>query len=210
MYSLANTVIQVPAMIALSVMAIALGGYGISNYHAAQFLPMLGIYTLTIWSFECAAELQAIQFGNPLVGMLMFMNIWFSSFLFAGVMVPERDVIWPFRLFTYTLPLRWFLSGAMFIDFKDTTFSGAYPVATGRGYACPLEGVDDRVCYGYTGRQVLDSIGATYKSISSEDTVGMDCLYILIIGLVFKLSAVLLLQLKSLDTKEIVPAKKAA
>lgn len=120
-------------------------------------------------------------------------------------MVPEKDVIWPFRVCCYVLPLRWFLSAAMFIDFKDTTFSGAYPTASGKGYACPLEGLDNSVCYGHTGKQVLDSIGATYKSVSSDDTVAMDCAYIFIIAIVFKLSSILLLQKKSMNVKTISP-----
>ena len=77
MYSIANTLLQIPAMIILSVLAIGLSGYGISAYDATQFLPMLGLYTLTLWAFECASELQAVQFTNPLIGMLNFMNIWF-------------------------------------------------------------------------------------------------------------------------------------
>ena len=78
MYSLANTLLQIPAMIILSVLAIGLSGYGISAYDATQFLPMLGLYTLTLWAFECVSELQAVQFTNPLIGMLNFMNIWFK------------------------------------------------------------------------------------------------------------------------------------
>jgi hypothetical protein len=47
---------------------------------------------------------------NPLLGMLNFVNFWFTSFLFAGFFAREIDVIWPFKLFVYILPMRWSLA----------------------------------------------------------------------------------------------------
>ena len=40
---------------------------------------------------------MAACFKNPLLGIMNFMQFWFSTFLFMGLMVPEENVIWPFR-----------------------------------------------------------------------------------------------------------------
>ena len=47
--------------------------------------------------YERIAQLLSISFDNPLMGMLMFLNTWFASFLFNGILVAADDVVWPFR-----------------------------------------------------------------------------------------------------------------
>jgi len=42
---------------------------------------------------------------NVILGMMNYMSLWFSAFLFSGLFVRIPDVIWPFRLFCYILPL---------------------------------------------------------------------------------------------------------
>ena len=77
-----------------------------------------------------------------------------------------------------------------------------------RGFSCPrgnvtqeqvAEAVKEKVseshnslaCYGYTGAQVLDSVGVTYRSIKSKDTYVEDMLIILAIGVFFKIMGTL-------------------
>ena len=192
-YLMSNFLLQVPLMIVLAVLALMIGGYVVSLYHIDMCVQMLGLYALTIWSFECMAHLLGVQFANPLIGMLGFMCLWFSSFLFAGVMVPEDDVIWPFKLFVYIFPFRWFLASAMYTDFHDTTFDGAIPDPLApKGYSCPGSDDSTLACYGYTGKQVLDSLGVTYKSFSSDDNVLRDAMYILAIAMFYKIGTVAL------------------
>jgi hypothetical protein len=55
---------------------------------------------------------------------------------------------------------------------------------------------------------VLDSIGNNYQSISSADTVAMDCGIMLAIGAAFMLCYVVLLQIKTTSAKAIrLPAQ---
>ena len=191
-------------MFVLSIMALSIGGYCVSNYHIDVYGQMILLYAATLWSFESMAQLFAVQFPNPLLGMLQYMNLWFASFLFCGIMVPEADVPWPMKLFNYILPLKYFLKSAMHTDLHQTTFSGAILDAEDpRGFSCPrnvtLDGAVDAVkekaseshnslaCYGFYGDQVLDSLGVTYRSIKSKDTYAEDILIILAIGIFFKI-----------------------
>ena len=203
-YVIANSVLQLPMMFVLSIMALSIGGYCVSNYHIDVYGQMILLYAATLWSFESMAQLFAVQFPNPLLGMLQYMNLWFASFLFCGIMVPEADVPWPMKLFNYILPLKYFLKSAMHTDLHQTTFSGAILDAEDpRGFSCPrnvtLDGAVDAVkekaseshnslaCYGFYGDQVLDSLGVTYRSIKSKDTYAEDILIILAIGIFFKI-----------------------
>ena len=125
--------------------------------------------------------------------MLNYMNLWFGSFLFAGVMVPEADVVWPFRTMCYISPLKYFLKSAMYTDLSETTFSGAVvDLSDPRGFHCT--GTNPELgCYGYYGKQVLDSVGVTYRSISSKDTYAEDVLIILAIGMFFKFASIFMI-----------------
>jgi hypothetical protein len=57
---------------------------------------------------------------------------------------------------------------------------GAVEDDSAKGYTC--ESDNKFQCYGVTGKQVLDSIGNNYKSVSSTDTVALDCGILLAIG----------------------------
>ena len=65
-YLFAKTLIEVPAMLLLSVMALSAGIYGIGNFHGASYVLHVLLYTAVMWSLECMAQLFAVQFDNPL------------------------------------------------------------------------------------------------------------------------------------------------
>merc|ERR1712039_205224 len=74
-----------------------------------------------------------------------------------------------------------------FVELHGTTWDGAVlDAAAPRGFTCS-EDPSYLECYGRTGAQVLESLGATFKSISSSDTVMEDLFAICMVTLVFKL-----------------------
>lgn len=58
------------------------------------------------YSFEAVAQLLAVVFANPLLGMLQYVNLWFCSFLFCGLFLPIQNIVWPLRVFSYIMPFR--------------------------------------------------------------------------------------------------------
>jgi|OM-RGC.v1.032119752 hypothetical protein len=40
---------------------------------------------------------MAVAFGHPLIGIMQFMGYFFQCFLFMGLMIPEENIIYPFR-----------------------------------------------------------------------------------------------------------------
>jgi ABC-type multidrug transport system ATPase subunit len=199
-YIISNFFIQVPLILVMSMFALSVSAYGIGNFYGANYVGVLFVYAINLWVYERQAQLLSVTFANPLLGMLMFLNLWFASFLFNGILVAEDDVVWPFRLMYYTLPLKWCLRSLLYLEFSQVDFKGAVvDAADPRGFTCGAENILE--CFGATGKQVLNSIGRNYKSISSEDTTGLDVGVMLSIGAFFMLTYVVLLVSKSTAAK---------
>lgn len=124
-YLLANTLLQIPAIFLLAICALSVSGYGIGAWYGANYILMVITFALVLWAFESMAQLFSVLFANPLMGMLNFMNLWFAAFLFSGVMVAEKDVIWPFRVFTFIMPFKWGLRTMAYLDINSVTYVAA-------------------------------------------------------------------------------------
>ena len=63
-----------------------------------------------------------VAFPNPLVGAAMFIGCWFSGFLFAGFLIPVKDIIWPLRAFHHVFPLGNAARGMTYSEFIDSKY----------------------------------------------------------------------------------------
>merc|ERR1711904_69094 len=113
------------------------------------------------------AQLYAVQFRHPLLGMFQVVNFWFASFLFGGFLIPESDTPWPFRVFTYFSPIKYATKAFMNLEFKGTEWEGAVSINSGRGFYCPGSPV---ACYGATGEQVLATLGSSVARNATPDS----------------------------------------
>lgn len=78
------------------------------------------IWAVMMWAYESAAQFVSITSKNGLMGMLCYMQLWFTSMLFCvrlvfkpgimlllltwalqGILIDNNDVPWPFRIFTW-------------------------------------------------------------------------------------------------------------
>jgi ABC-type multidrug transport system ATPase subunit len=189
-YLIARTGIEIPMVLLLSVFALGVGGFGMMQFNPSAFFLIIAVWASMLWSFECTAQVFSVLFSNPLVGMMMFVMYWFASFVFAGMFVPEADIIWPFRALVYTMPLKYSLQSLIYLDFHDSTFT-----CGGTGHLS-LDGTpctQDR-----TGAEVLGYIGQNViNTASASDTVGQDIGILLSIGAVYKLAYFVLLWAKA-------------
>jgi len=225
LYVLVTTILQLPAMVLLSIGGIFPAGYGLGNWAWEGFGQMLIIFTCTAWCIECIAQCLGAFHSNVLLNMMGFMNIWFVAFLFNGIALPVDAVIWPFRIFCSIMPYRWSQAAMTYTIFQfSPDYQGAAacnittmvpinvtagilsdwaPVdcdattldADGHGFYCP--GREGAACFGRTGPQLLNSIGHTFTSIEADVNWPRSCLYILLIALFFKLQFTTLIVLKS-------------
>jgi hypothetical protein len=121
-------------------------------------------------------------------------------------MIPEDMVIWPFRIFCYIMPLKWGISAIAYLDANDMTYGGAWKCDLDERSDCLYHKEDGEIkepgwtcakneggtysvhqCYGYSGNQVLDSLGENYDVVSSEDHVARNFGAVIGIGLGFQL-----------------------
>merc|ERR1712167_291404 len=125
--------------------------------------------------------------------MLGFMNIWFTSFLFAGVMIPADDVVWPLRAFVYIFPFRRGLSSMAYSEFIDETFSGARNCddtdpSCPRGFTCPKDKSGGQVCFGRDGQDVIESVHQNFEFIPKNDVFARNLGILIAIAVVFKIA----------------------
>ena len=98
-YLVSSFILQIPLMAVMVVVGYLIPYYGVFDSNPDFIGQMIVMLFAILWSFESVAQMMAVQYDNFLIGMLNFMNFWFSSFLFAGVVIKESDVPWPFKLF---------------------------------------------------------------------------------------------------------------
>ena len=219
-YLLANSVLLIPVMFLLAASALSVAGYGIIDFNGERYGEMLLIYACLMYAFESLAQMLSVSFSNPLMGMLNFMQLWFSSFLFSGMFIKITDIVWPFRVFSYILPFRYAAQSLVYQEFIAKPFRGAElcdPADTGclslsgdtgvnDGWQCPGLS-DDAVCYGREGWQVLDTVGQSYEIISSDNTTWMNVGILLAISAVARIIYVVLMLHKSNQASTITAPK---
>ncbi|CAE7222215.1 Abcg8, partial [Symbiodinium necroappetens] len=106
-YLIAQHLIQIPMLVVLSATALTISGYGMCGWNWDAYPEVLLVHSLLLFFFDCAAQLFAVTFSHPLLGLFQVICLWFASFLFAGVLVPEEDVVWPLRVFAIASPMKW-------------------------------------------------------------------------------------------------------
>lgn len=70
------------------------------------------------------------------------------------------------------------------------------------GFICPGT-TNELQCYGYTGVQVLDSLGQNFTSITGEDHILRNSMILLGIAVAFKLNYCLMFMLKTMGRKAV-------
>merc|ERR1712032_879654 len=165
------------------------------------FLPSLLVHATFMFSFECFAQLSAVQFLHPLLGMFNAVQFWFASFLFGGFLVPEADTPWPLRAFAYVSPIKYAAKALGNLEFKGTVWDGAVTDASSRGFYCPGNTV---ACYGATGEQILDTMrGSAFQNMQVEAETLKDCCCMLAIALGFKILFYMVAVMKCYDGQEV-------
>jgi len=211
---IANQLVGAPAMVVLCLAAL-IPLYAIGNLHWPSFGLVLISMVCNMWAFEGMGQLFSL-IPNVLLGMMNFMSIWFASFLFSGLFVTISDVIWPFQLFCYVLPLGYTSQTFMWGLMKDERpYRGALectdevrasnPAGTcalnpNATFYCP--NTTAITCFGYSGSQILDSVGVNYTAFSSENLFARNVGIVIAVGASFRLFYLLWMVAKCRTSEE--------
>ena len=105
-YVASGGLVQIPALFVLS-LVINVAAFAVGNWPWDNFITFVVQFAITLWVYDSMAQLLAVSFKSPVIGMLAFLGFWSSSIVFCGLVFKATDVVWPFRLFHYVLPLKW-------------------------------------------------------------------------------------------------------
>ena len=189
----ANQIVALPALFFISA-CLLVPCFAITDLPWEAYGLVLIIYTACMWAFEGMA-LQFSLTANPIIGMAMFVQCWFAAFLFSGMFARREDVIWPFRLFCYVMPIGWTCSSMMqVIMARVDDYEGAVDCDQGtlgcnsRGFMCP--DLDPISCFGKSGLDIVESVGISYNAFEREDYFARNLGIVLGIGVFWRLSYV--------------------
>ena len=170
-YVLAQSILTLPWMLVLAAFCLFPSAF-IVLYDFGTMFEFFFIYAINLLCWETLAQFTALSGSAVLVGMLNYLNLNFSAFLFSGVFLPLGDVPWPFRVSCYVLPLRWAYQTLFYWAFVKMRFKGAVPCSglyCPGGFECPGS---RRECYGFEGQQVLETLGPIFDVISPTNHTG--------------------------------------
>ena len=96
-YLLATSLLQLGCVVLMALCAIG-PAYAIGDGPWSAF----GNVVFALWSgmfaFEAAGQLLGVMaLSYPVLGMLAYLGLWASAFLFSGFFVAARAVAWPLR-----------------------------------------------------------------------------------------------------------------
>ncbi|KAH8097758.1 ATPase [Aureococcus anophagefferens] len=94
-------------------------GFAVANFTAKDgaFFTTCAIWCAGQFCWDCYGTACAVAFDHPLLGTALYMFAWFSSFLYAGFIIPIEDVKWPLRALAYVFPMGRSIRSMIWSDF---------------------------------------------------------------------------------------------
>jgi len=206
-YTTALSLVQIPFTFFISACCISLGGYAIYGFSPESYLKVWLMHALMLFGNDSMAHFFGAFFSHPLMSAVSIVCMWFTGFLFGGVLVPQPDIVWPFRIFCWMLPLGYMVPTFVYEEFIVAEFNGAQ-ACTGScrmPFDCPGD-PEYLSCFGRTGDEVLSSVHELFDCIDNKDRYGEYMLAMGIIALFWKLIYVVVVLYFCRDGKPLAPA----
>ena len=199
-YVLAKTILEIPIMFAFALCALGVPAYLVTNFAPEGFGIMMLLWAVSIYCWEAISEVLAVSFDNPLMGVMQFMGIWFSAFLYGGFLIPGEDMVWPLKIFFYIMPIKYTVRSMVYTDFHFSEYD-----------SCDKSKYRNELCFGEynqkknDGDEVLDGIGDVYPLITSKDYSWEDVGVLLAMAVFYKAVYVGIMIMKSKQVTTIKP-----
>lgn len=199
LYLTTRFVLELPTMFLFSLFAVGFNAYAVAGFEPSGFLATLLICSAGFWAWESLAQALSPAFRNPLLSMMFFLSAWFNSFLFGGTVIAEEDTVWPFKFFTYIVPLRYIARSMIFAEFKDATYDAC------SGSDCLVVSATE-----VSGRSILDALHPFFSLCKNSDRIAHDLGILVLIGTVLKVCYIGLFYYRVHQTATIKPPAKTA
>lgn len=180
-YIMAKTFLVIPIIVMFAILAMGIPAFVVQDVPIETFGTVILLWSVLVYYFECAAEFFAVAISDPIIGMLNFMQIWFASFLFAGFLIPLKDMYWPFEAFYYFMPYAYFVRSYMYTTFTNSDFEPCLDGASSAAAVCvPSE----------DGGDVLEALGRIFPVVENDDQVWQDIGIMLALAMFWKILSV--------------------
>lgn len=203
-YVLAKVTLVTPFMLVFAVFAIGIPTFVIQDVSGEAAGRFFLLFASLYFVFESLAEVLALLFDNPIIGMLCFMNYWFASFLFGGFVIPLDDLYFPWTAFYYIMPFSYFVRSAIYLSFAYATFETCQPFTLS---AVCIQEASPGV--GVPGVQIIEAFSYVMPIADADDTVWRDISVLLAIGVVYKIIYTVGVILKTRQVTHIEDPSKA-
>lgn len=192
-YIIAKTILVLPILFLFSIAALGVPGYVIQNFPPSTFGKMILLFSALIAMWESSGEAFAALFDEAVLGMLVHTTLWFAALLFSGYLVPLSDMFWPLKAFYYVLPYNYYIRSAMYLIFTESAWEPCTDPTT------------NAVCVNSTrGIDVLASFERVIPLVSVKDTYWGDLFLLFILGVFWKVIAVVAIIVKSRRVSSII------
>merc|ERR1719491_981019 len=121
-YVIAKNLLTLPFIMLLSICCLGIPAFVIMDVPGEAAQLYFFLFAALMFVFESAAELFAVVFDDPIVGMLQCINFWFAAFLFGGFVIPLEDLYYPLTTYYHIMPFSYFVRSAIYETIIPTTF----------------------------------------------------------------------------------------
>ncbi|CAJ1945546.1 unnamed protein product [Cylindrotheca closterium] len=163
-YIIAKTVLVLPVMLLFGAAAISTGVYAILGLKANYGIYLV-LYAISMFVFECIAEVLSVAFINPLMGMLCFLSIWFTSFLFGGTFLPPDDLSVVIRWLYHAMPLSYTFNAISYHVFSGEDWPSCVPDANTGAVCVEFDESPDEAPIAL----ILESLSKIIPNVSGDD-----------------------------------------
>mmetsp|Transcript_30458 Transcript_30458/g.34718 ORF Transcript_30458/g.34718 Transcript_30458/m.34718 type:complete len:313 (-) Transcript_30458:47-985(-) len=175
-YALAKTLLVIPIILIFALVALLIPGFILQSWEMEVFLWIAVYWSVLLYYYECAAEFLSVVFESPIMGILVFMMIWFGAFLFSGLLISLQDMNWPFKLFYYIFPFTYYIPGIVYKTFIITPWESC---TTGSASSICVDSTD--------GIDIIKASKLIFPLLASEDRVIREILIVISMAIVFKI-----------------------
>ena len=174
-YIMAKVVLTLPFIFVFAIFALGIPGFAIQNYQTSSWIEVILLWSILAYLFESLAECLAIWVKNKVLGMLVYLTYWISSFLFSGLFLPLDDLIWPLKIFYYTTPFSYYIRSMYYLLFNDATFESCDSELNPLEPICVKSGA---------GSEAIEGLHAILPLFENKDTLTTD-ISVLLIMIIF-------------------------
>lgn len=185
-YIIAKTILVIPILFFFSIAALGIPGYVIQKFPPESFGKMILLFMVLISMWESSGEAFAALFDEAVLGMLVHTTWWFAALLFSGYLVPLNDMFWPLKIFYYVLPYNYYVRSALYLIFTQSRWEACTDPSTSAVCVNSTKGID-----------VLANFERVIPLVSVEDTYWGDLFIMFLLGVFWKVVAIIAIIVKS-------------